>query len=201
MVHESVENFRVDTIEIGGISAAVIALHLPFKGESKSEIRRAYYYPRWTKDSPKGKIYKFSFDTSGDIVEKDMQLITTLAKRGDEHAKVLRGVTVWCEINAPRYWWQEMDRYSVGACCLSSESTMHIQGKGLQEDELVEMKENLPEGTMQRRVWMFSYQTLRRIYKQRHNHRLPQWRMFCKWIEELPYAKEFILAGLEEQSN
>ena len=69
---------------------------------------------------------------------------------------------------------------------------MHIQGKGLAEDELVEMKENLTEGTMQKRVWMFSYQTLRRIYFQRKNHRLPQWRIFCEWIEKLPFADKFI---------
>jgi hypothetical protein len=99
---------------------------------------------------------------------------------------------VWCEINAPRYWWQEMDTYRVGAERLSSESTMHIEGKGMPEEELVKMKEELPEGHMQKRVWMFSYQTLRRIYFQRRNHRLPQWRMFCNWIESLPFAEEFI---------
>ena len=99
---------------------------------------------------------------------------------------------MWCEINAPRYWWQEMDTYRVGAERLSSESTMHIEGKGLSEEELIEMKENLTEGHMQKRVWMFSYQTLRRIYIQRKNHRLPQWRTFCQWIETLPFAENFI---------
>jgi hypothetical protein len=123
---------------------------------------------------------------------RDINLLSTLVKRGDEHAKVLRGVMVWCEINAPRYWWQEMDTYRVGAERLSSESTMHIEGKGMPEEELVKMKEELPEGHMQKRVWMFSYQTLRRIYFQRRNHRLPQWRTFCEWIKTLPFAEEFI---------
>jgi hypothetical protein len=99
---------------------------------------------------------------------------------------------VWCEINAPRYWWVEMDTYRIGAERLSSESTMHIQGKGMSEEELVEFKEHLEEGHMQKRVWMFSYQTLRRIYLQRRNHRLPQWRTFCGWIETLPLSQEFI---------
>jgi hypothetical protein len=134
----------------------------------------------------------FTNNVSVDINEDDMKLLSTLIKRGDEHAKVLRGVLVWCEINAPRYWWQEMSTYRIGCECLASESTMHIQGKGLDEDKLVSMKERLREGTMQRRVWMFSYQTLRRIYFQRKNHRLPQWRMFCDWINTLPFAKELI---------
>lgn len=33
-----------------------------------------------------------------------------------------------------------------------------------------------------------NYRQLKTIYKQRKNHRLPEWREFCKWIETLPYA-------------
>lgn len=38
-----------------------------------------------------------------------------------------------------------------------------------------------------------NYRCLKNIYKQRKNHRLPEWREFCAWIETLPYAKELIL--------
>ena len=38
-----------------------------------------------------------------------------------------------------------------------------------------------------------NYRCLRNIYIQRHNHRLPEWRAFCKWIETLPYAEEFLI--------
>lgn len=38
-----------------------------------------------------------------------------------------------------------------------------------------------------------NYRCLRNIYKQRKNHRLPEWREFCKWIEELPYAQELLI--------
>jgi hypothetical protein len=76
---------------------------------------------------------------------------------------------------------------------------MHIQGKGLSTEELVRMKDKLEEGTMQKRIEAFSYQTLRRIYKQRRNHRLPHWQEFTKWIEGLPFAKELILIGLDNE--
>lgn len=72
-----------------------------------------------------------------------------------------------------------MDTYRVGTDRLGSESTMHVQCQGLSENELIEQKENLLEGTMQKRVQLFSYQTLRRIYEQRKNHRLPHWHKFC----------------------
>lgn len=190
--HKSVEDFSVNTIEIGGIGPALKALHLPFGGQEKSLYsREAETFSPASEDST--ACYDCIRQTTTVCVNtKDSKLISTLIKRGDEHAKVLRGVVVWCEINAPRYWWQEMSTYRVGAEGLGSNSTMHQEGRGMDEDELVDMKEHLEEGHMQKRVWMFSYQTLRRIYFQRRNHRLPQWRIFCGWIEKLPFAPEFI---------
>lgn len=38
-----------------------------------------------------------------------------------------------------------------------------------------------------------NYRCLRNIYIQRKDHRLPEWRAFCQWIETLPYAKEFLI--------
>lgn len=34
-----------------------------------------------------------------------------------------------------------------------------------------------------------NYRQLKTIYKQRHNHRLPEWRCFCEWIKNLPYGE------------
>lgn len=38
-----------------------------------------------------------------------------------------------------------------------------------------------------------NYRQLKTIYYQRKDHRLPEWREFCKWIESLPMFKELIL--------
>ena len=192
-IHDSVEKFSVELIEFGGLGAALKALRLPFGKESRSasSFSKTSFTPA-VYDGSDDWYDGLKYENVVLLSEKDRNLLSTLIKRGDEHAKVLRGVVVWCMINAPRYWWQEMDTYRVGAERLASESTMHIQGKGLSEDELVEMKELLPEGTMQKRIEMFSYQTLRRIYFQRKDHRLPQWMRFCDWIKTLPFAEEFI---------
>ncbi|MCM1222849.1 MAG: hypothetical protein NC548_51165 [Lachnospiraceae bacterium] len=37
-----------------------------------------------------------------------------------------------------------------------------------------------------------NYRQLKTIYYQRKNHRLPEWRAFCRQIEELPYFKELV---------
>lgn len=41
-----------------------------------------------------------------------------------------------------------------------------------------------------------NYRQLKTIYSQRRNHRLPEWRAFCEWIETLPHA-EFIIGNQE----
>lgn len=38
-----------------------------------------------------------------------------------------------------------------------------------------------------------NYRCLRNIYRQRKNHRLPEWKEFCEWIETLPMAEEFLI--------
>lgn len=172
----------IKTLEIGGFGAALQALRLPFGKECRSVV-----YTNCCKTNDEIRTTSSVF-----VDPKDLHLMSTLIKRGDEHAKVVRGIMVYAEINAPRYWWQEMDTYRIGTDRLSSESTMHIQGRGMSEEELLKMKGDLTEGTMQKRVQVFSYQCLRRIYYQRRNHRLPHWREFCQWIESLPFAKELI---------
>lgn len=38
-----------------------------------------------------------------------------------------------------------------------------------------------------------NYRQLKTIYSQRKNHRLPEWREFCKWIETLPHS--YLITG------
>jgi hypothetical protein len=181
----------VKTIEVAGFLSAVEALRLPFGKECRSQTN---YDDSWVENI----VPNFQSDVRVFFDERDLTLMSTLIKRGDEHAKVLRGIIAYAEINAPRFWWVEMDTYRIGSERLSSESTMHIQGRGMSTEELVKMKSELTEGTMQKRVQYFSYQALRRIYQQRRNHRLPHWHIFCDWIKTLPFANELILVGLDD---
>jgi hypothetical protein len=191
------ENFSVKTLEIAGFASAVSALRLPFGKECRSLATNKM---KFNDDSHFDEPYVETMSIV-DFEPKDLHLMSTLIKRGDEHAKVVRGIMVYAEIDAPRYWWQEADTYRIGTDRLSSESTMHIQGKGLSTEELVKMKSELTEGTMQKRIQVFSYQCLRRVYIQRKNHRLPHWQEFCKWVETLPFAKQLILIGLNDETT
>jgi hypothetical protein len=51
----------------------------------------------------------------------------------------------------------------------------------------------LPSSYNQLRTCTFNYETLINMYKSRKNHKLDEWKEFCKWVETLPYAKELIV--------
>lgn len=56
------------------------------------------------------------------------------------------------------------------------------------------LKSALPEGWLQRRNRGFSYQCLAGMYRDRKDHRMPEWReVICPAIEELPFFKQLIL--------
>lgn len=202
------KTMKIETIEIAGLAGALTALRLPFGKEERSRIEHyceTYLdftdmdveqteetYEVTMKGHP-----RFTSNTYIAIEPKDLTLMATLVKRGDEHAKVVRGIMVWARITAPVYWWCEEETYRMGHERLASESTMHIDCRGLSGEELVQAKSAIPMGKELTKVDMFSYQALRNIAKQRWNHRLPEWHVFVDWIKTLPLSQELILDGLE----
>lgn len=55
-----------------------------------------------------------------------------------------------------------------------------------------QMIQLLPSTYNQRATVQLNYAVLRNMYHSRKNHKLDEWRDFCKWIESLPYAKVLI---------
>ena len=179
---------KIETIEIAGFAGALKALRLPFGKEERSLSNITYY----------NLFETFGYQIKIDKSPEDFSLMSILVKRGDEHAKVMRGIMVWAKITAPIYWWCEEETYRVGHERLCSESTMHIDCKGLSGKELQKAKAEIPMGKELTKVDFFSYQCLRNIYKQRKNHRLQEWHQFCDWIKNLPFAEELIIAGVDD---
>lgn len=60
-----------------------------------------------------------------------------------------------------------------------------------------QMIQLLPSSYNQKRTVMLNYEVLAGIYPMRKNHRLDEWRDFCKWIEQLPYSE--IIIGTKEE--
>lgn len=131
--------------------------------------------------------------------EKMGPVAEKLAPHDYGHNKVLEHIMIWLNVRAPRYIWQEMDTFRLSS--KNSQSTMHTIMKNelvpgnfeceeITEEELinlneilasknlVRLKRRLPEGFMQRRMWMMSYKTFRNIILQRRTHKLPHWQKF-----------------------
>lgn len=131
--------------------------------------------------------------------EEMLKVAKRLAFKGDGHNKFMESIMVWLDVIAPRYWWQQFDTYRVGVT-KQSESTMHtMTSRLLTQDDFAhpiseehlaflnrlikeknweEVKWNLPESFLQRRIVCLNYMALQRIIRQRWNHRLPEWSDF-----------------------
>lgn len=126
------------------------------------------------------------------IGPKDLHLSSNLVKAGDDHAKAIRGIIVYMEIKMQAGFMIEFETYRHGVECLSTTSSMHMELSGLSGAELAEQKQADLSTKVYTRILTASYQALRHMYHARRNHRHPDWRIFCDWIETFPYAAELI---------
>lgn len=59
-----------------------------------------------------------------------------------------------------------------------------------------QMIQLLPSSYNQRSTVMLNYEVLANMYHSRKNHKLDEWKQFCRWVESLPYS-ELITGGKE----
>lgn len=65
-----------------------------------------------------------------------------------------------------------------------------------------QMIQLLPSSYNQRRTIQLNYSVLRRMYFDRRNHKLDEWRAFCEWIKTLPCADILLTeAKLHEETS
>ena len=69
---------------------------------------------------------------------------------------------------------------------LESESPARVEAM---KELYLEILYNIPAGFQLTARMTTNYRQLKTIHQQRKNHRLPEWREFCRWIETLPYAE------------
>ena len=75
-----------------------------------------------------------------------------------------------------------------------------VSDETLKEARL-EMLYNIPSGFELTAAMTTNYRQLKTIYQQRRNHALPDWQMFCDWIETLPRFLELTQRGYEPNED
>ncbi len=170
----------------------------------------------------KASKYPMSVDTES--VTTDMtERIISLAQsdKGEGHDQFMTGIRVAFDLTFTVKAWTEAERYRFLEF-VSSQSTMHRISKfDLSKqyckyvdpriiDIMNELKDKYnqtqdpedylrllysnPCGFELTARMTTNYRALKTIYSQRKNHRLPEWREFCKWVETLPYA-DILITG------
>lgn len=71
--------------------------------------------------------------------------------------------------------------------CLNNYRKMYLETND--KDWWWQMIQLLPSSYNQKRTVMLNYEVLANMYKSRKNHKLDEWRDFCRWIEALPYSE------------
>lgn len=150
--------------------------------------------------------------------DKDYKRANKLASTpiGSGHDQFLTSIIVQFDLTFPLKTWVELQRYHFIDFC-SSMSTMHkISKMNLEKscNQYVDKKildilkeliynynenptnenfykliYNIPSGFEYTARLTTNYRQLKTIYSQRKNHRLPDWHIFCEWIEELPHSE------------
>ena len=172
-------------------------------------------------ESVKASKYPMAVDTeqcTDEITDRTRSLAT--CEKGSGHDQFLTGIIVQFDLTFSVKAWIEAERYHFFDF-VSSQSTMHRITKfdldksyvDYVDPRIVEiMKEKVsdfnrepndekyleilysnPCGFKLTARMTTNYRQLKTIYHQRKNHRLPEWRELCKWIETLPYFKELVL--------
>lgn len=132
---------------------------------------------------------------------EDAKLAASLILAGDDHAKAMRGILAYFDIDMQVGFLLEFETYRSGVECLSTTSSMHNELRQLCGEPLAERKQqDLPQKYYTRSLYM-SYQTLRRVYRARRAHRHPDWRLFCQFIETLPYFHQLIWPERQKETH
>ena len=140
---------------------------------------------------------------------------------GSAHDNFIRGIIAKFDLSFTNKAWVEAERYHFLQFD-SSQSTMHriskmdikpncceyVTKNTIKEVERLKkiyldnqtpenyltLLYNIPSGFIITAGMTTNYQQLKTIYYQRRNHRLPEWRLFCKQLEdEFPMFKELVL--------
>ena len=106
---------------------------------------------------------------NGSAINSDEDLVKMLIKRGDSHAKCLRGIVVWAEVQMQGGFMLEWDTYRIGREVLSTSSSMHNELKDLMGAELAEQKQRDLVNKVYIQDFMVSYQTLRKMWVEEEN--------------------------------
>lgn len=146
--------------------------------------------------------------------------------KGSGHDQFLTGVNVSFDLTCTNKMWVELERYKF-IFFVTSQSTMHKlsqmdlskcyneyvdkriitimeelkekYNKTKNTEDFLRLVYSNPSGCELTARLTTNYRSLKTVHSQRKDHKLPEWREFCKWVETLPYFKSLVLGGVSSE--
>lgn len=169
---------------------------------------------------------KFPMITNVDSATSDITITThklAQSKQGSGHDQFLTGIIAQFDLTFTVKAWTEAERYHFFDF-ISSQSTMHRiskfdldnqyseytdkriivimnelkdkYNKTQNKEDYLRLLYSNPCGFKLTASMTTNFRQLKTIYYQRKDHRLPEWREFCKQLEGIPEFRDIVLGGV-----
>lgn len=160
------------------LKGIVVQFDLTFTIKAWTEAERYHFLEFISSQSTMHRITKFNLDEAY-IKYVDPRIVEIMKEKVADYNH-------WCEVLTPT---------AQTSAKINDRFTVEDKEKFEEEKKkkYLEILYSNPCGFKLTAGMTTNYQQLKTIYAQRKDHRLPEWRTFCKWIETLPHS-EFIIS-------
>ena len=152
------------------LTGVIVQFDLTFSNKAWVEAERYHFFDFVSSQSTMHRIAKFDFDSAYNKFV-DPEIVKIMKQKVEKYNEL-------CE---------KIPSITENVDDLITEKTR----------QYLEILYSNPAGCLITAGMTTNYRQLKTIYKQRKNHRLPEWRAFCRWIENLPHSE--LISGGQEQ--
>lgn len=150
------------------LTGVIVQFDLTFTVKAWTEAERYHFFDFVSSQSTMHRITKFDLDSSY-IEYVDKRIVDIMKKKVFEYNELLEASKNWEDGSMTK---EEVD---------SANEDL--------KRRYLEILYSNPCGFKLTAGITTNYRQLKTIYRQRKNHRLPEWRNFCEWVEELPCSE------------
>lgn len=203
---------HVKTVEVAGIFTALHAMRNPMNSWDKSDSHNGYV-------GPNDKKLAKSLITSGTEHAKFMRAIYVSCEiwapmywwqeADTYHFTVRNSCSKMHKLTAAEFTMDDFEHSQMTESGLESLQAVVNMINAYRRTYLLTRSPEawrdllllLPDSYIQRSTWTTNYATLRNVYFQRRNHKLPEWHMFCDWIRTLPESWMITCEGVDDDND
>lgn len=157
------------------LTGVIVQFDLTFTNKTWVEAERYHFLDFVSSQSTMHRITKFDLDNAFNE-RTDKRIIEIVKEKAREYNELC-------------------DAFNGGLAPESQEFLTDLEER--RKAKYLEVLYSNPAGFRLTAGMTTNYRQLKTIYGQRKNHRLPEWREFCKWIETLPMSE--LITGKDKE--